>query len=81
MKSGDYTEKWDDDQKCPYAFKNTEWIGYDNAQSITIKTTYAKTKGLAGVMIWSIESEDHQNVCGGGAYPLLNAVKKVFEVC
>lgn len=81
MKTGEYTKKFDDIQKCPYAYKNTEWIGYDDVNSITIKANYAKSKGLAGVMIWSIESEDHKNVCGGGVYPLLNAIRGVFQVC
>jgi hypothetical protein len=35
-------------------------------------------KGLAGIMAWSIESDDFNNICDGGAFPLLTTVNKVF---
>ncbi|KAL6038481.1 hypothetical protein STEG23_014304, partial [Scotinomys teguina] len=31
------TEKWNVLQDVPYAFKNTDWVGYDNAKSFQIK--------------------------------------------
>jgi len=43
-----------------------------------LQAQYVKDKGLAGVMAWSLESEDFRNVCGEGAYPLLTAINKVF---
>jgi len=37
-----------------------------------------KEKGLAGTMIWSLESEDFRNVCGEGANPRLTAINEEF---
>lgn len=33
---------------------------------------------LGGVLIWSIESDDWDNSCGGGCWPLLNAIDKTL---
>ncbi|XP_044265227.1 acidic mammalian chitinase-like [Tribolium madens] len=53
-----------DDMKVPYMYDGDFWIGYDNEQSVTIKTEYAKEKNLAGVFIWSIETDDLHGFCG-----------------
>lgn len=33
------TEKWNANQEVPYAFKNKEWVGYDNIQSFQKKVS------------------------------------------
>ncbi|XP_062559639.1 acidic mammalian chitinase-like isoform X1 [Armigeres subalbatus] len=73
LKTG-YTTSWDDTQKVPYAFSGTQWISYDDANSIALKVAYAKSKNLGGIMIWSLESDDDKNVCGGGTYPITRTV-------
>lgn len=37
------------------------------------KSQYAKQKGLAGVMFWSIDTDDFIGDCYGQSYPLLVA--------
>ncbi|XP_029732138.2 chitinase-3-like protein 1 isoform X1 [Aedes albopictus] len=73
LKTG-YTTRWDDIQKVPYAFLGNQWISYDDVTSIALKVAYAKSKNIGGVMVWSIESDDDRNICGGGAHPITNAV-------
>ncbi|KAL5291958.1 CHIA.2 family protein [Megaselia abdita] len=63
---------WDNEQRVPYAYRGIQWVGYDNVQSIGEKVNYALSKNLAGVMIWSIETDDFRGDCGDGQYPLLN---------
>lgn len=63
-------------QKVPISVKGNQWIGYDNARSVKIKAEYAEGKRLGGVMVWSLEQEDAQNVCGAGKYPLLTAIRQ-----
>ncbi|NP_001036034.1 chitinase 13 precursor [Tribolium castaneum] len=67
-----------DDMKVPYMYEDTFWIGYDNEQSVTIKTEYAKEKNLAGVFIWSIETDDMHEFCGE-KNGLLKAVNKAIK--
>ncbi|XP_062545135.1 acidic mammalian chitinase-like [Armigeres subalbatus] len=69
-----YTTSWDDTQEVPYAFLDTQWISYDDVTSIALKVDYAKSQNLGGIMIWSLESDDDKNVCGGGTYPITRAV-------
>lgn len=55
--------------------KSKQWVGYDNVKSIKAKVNYAKKNNLAGVMMWSIDYDDHKNACGGGKFPLLKAIR------
>jgi chitinase len=43
-----------------------------------LQAKYVLEKGLAGIMAWSLESEDFHNICGGGAFPLLTTINKEF---
>jgi len=49
-----------------------------NVLFLSLQANYVIDKGLAGIMIWSIESEDFRNVCGDGANPRLTAINEVF---
>ncbi|EDS29905.1 chitotriosidase-1 [Culex quinquefasciatus] len=70
FKAGGYTKYWDDVQKVPYAVNGNQWISYDDVTSIELKIAYAKNKKLGGVMLWSLESDDDRNLCGGGLYTI-----------
>lgn len=52
---------------------------YDSTQSISSKVSYAVSQRLAGVMIWSIETDDFHGACEGGKkYPLLRAINQAM---
>lgn len=70
---------FDDKQKNPYSYNGNQWIGYDNMQSVQIKAEYAVARNLGGIMVWSIDYADAKNVCGGGAFPLLQTINRVFS--
>ncbi len=55
---GGWTVVRDPHYMVPYAYKNRQWIGYDDEQSLTLKTYYLLSKGLGGAMLWSIETDD-----------------------
>ncbi|CAK8568892.1 unnamed protein product [Lathyrus sativus] len=42
-----------------YAFKGTDWYGYDDTQSISTKVSYAKQNGLLGYFFWHIEQDSN----------------------
>lgn len=50
-KSG-YTRYWDAEAQAPYLFNGTDFISYDDEESIRAKCEYVRTHGLAGIMFW-----------------------------
>jgi chitinase len=73
------TYVWDDDQKCPYAYSGSSWVGYDDVKSVTIKAQYINDNGLGGAMIWDIDSDDYSGACGLGKYPLISAINAIVK--
>lgn len=55
-----YTEKWDDTAKVPYLVNDKgEFIfGFENAESLSIKTEYIIENGLLGIMNWEYAGDD-----------------------
>ena len=54
--------------------KGTKWVSYDNIESIRLKSQFAYDQGLAGVMVWSIDTDDFRGKCGGPTFPLLRTI-------
>ncbi|KAG8182778.1 hypothetical protein JTE90_018652 [Oedothorax gibbosus] len=65
---------WDPDAWTPYAFKDNQWVGYDDQRSLNAKVDYLMRKGLGGGLVWSIDSDDFRGHCYGKKYPLLRTV-------
>ena len=77
---------------APYASKGTDFINYDDEESIQLKVNrLVKRKGkthLKGIMIWALDFDDFNNVCNTGKYPLwqaaidaLNGKEKTYDTC
>lgn len=73
------TRVWENTQKTPYAHYSDQWISYDDQESLRLKTQYALDKGLGGVMIWSIETDDFRGICNQGRFPLLTAINQAWN--
>ena len=43
-----------------------------------VKTGFAFDQGLAGVMVWSIDTDDFRGICTGVKYPLLRTLNKAL---
>ncbi|XP_067671501.1 chitinase-like protein 4 [Haliotis asinina] len=64
----------------PYAVFGPVWISYDDVVSLAIKTDLVINEGYGGVMFWSLDFDDFNNLCGGGRFTLINSVKnKLLE--
>lgn len=75
MKSGKWKITRDPRVVAPVAVSGNIWIGYDDAESLTAKVQFARSLGLAGAMVWSIETDDFHGACGGGKNPLQKAIR------
>lgn len=69
------------EQKVPYAFKGSQWIGYDNQQSYKFKTQWLINNKFGGAMVWSLDFDDFSGTrCKEGVYPLINALKSLLNI-
>ncbi|TRY79747.1 hypothetical protein TCAL_01968 [Tigriopus californicus] len=62
----------------PYAFRDRQWVSYDDVAMIRYKSEYIRKLGLGGGMVWALDLDDFNNVCGQGVHPLMNTIKKVL---
>ncbi|XP_021959289.1 probable chitinase 10 [Folsomia candida] len=63
----------------PYAYSGNQWVSYDDPAFARKKVAYLKSKGLGGAMVWSLDFDDFNNQCGGGRYPVINALKQALN--
>ncbi|KAK3748290.1 hypothetical protein RRG08_039542 [Elysia crispata] len=69
------------EQEVPYVTWGNQWVGYDDAQSITNKVEHILSNGFGGVMIWSIAMDDHTGqACRAGRYPMMRALRSACNV-
>ena len=57
-----------------YIFRGDSWLSFDNPRSIALKSEFAYDQGLAGVMTWSIDTDDFLGMCNGPKFPLLRNI-------
>ncbi|KAM8781985.1 LOW QUALITY PROTEIN: acidic mammalian chitinase-like [Rhynchonycteris naso] len=70
------TEVWEGAEDVPYAYKSTEWLGYDNTKSFQIEADWLKKNNFGGAMIWAIDRDDFTGTfCNQGRFPLTTTLK------
>ncbi|KAF1762753.1 hypothetical protein GCK72_011015 [Caenorhabditis remanei] len=78
--SGYYTSVWNHNAQAPYLYgKDGLWVSYENERSMLAKMAFARKLGVAGVMVFSIGSDDFEGKCGFGRYPLLTKIAKLAK--
>jgi len=63
---------------APYITNGPWWVGFDDVDSIRLKAQFVNSRGLAGSMVWSIESDDFR-ADYGPKYPLISEIKRVMN--
>ncbi|XP_063446433.1 acidic mammalian chitinase-like [Mytilus trossulus] len=79
IQTENWTEVWLEKQQVPYAYHGNQWVGFDNLRSIEIKVNYIIANDLGGAMVWAIDLDDFNGICGNGAYPLTSKMKNMFN--
>ncbi|OCT91821.1 acidic mammalian chitinase [Xenopus laevis] len=75
------TVVWNAPQDVPYAYKGSEWIGYDNKKSFQIKAEWLMKNNFGGAMVWALPLDDFSgHFCGQGKYPLMNTLKSTLGI-
>ncbi|KAK9504293.1 hypothetical protein O3M35_010659 [Rhynocoris fuscipes] len=79
LRTGNWTEHWDEISSTPFANHKDRIITYDNVESIRKKVMFAMDLDLAGIMTWSIDTDDFRGDCAkpGDAtptFPLLRTI-------
>uniref|UniRef100_A0A2P2HWG6 chitinase n=1 Tax=Hirondellea gigas TaxID=1518452 RepID=A0A2P2HWG6_9CRUS len=69
---------WQKAHQAPYMFRQNMWVSYDDDNSVGLKVAFAQSRNLAGVMVWSIDTDDFRGSCGAGKFPLLVAINKAL---
>ncbi|MGB2867386.1 MAG: glycosyl hydrolase family 18 protein [Bacteroidota bacterium] len=67
-----WTYQWDDVSKVPYLLNSTstQFVTFEDTNSIKLKGAFAVRKGLGGLMCWELA----QGLTGDGKQPLLGAM-------
>uniref|UniRef100_A0A336MD41 CSON015395 protein n=1 Tax=Culicoides sonorensis TaxID=179676 RepID=A0A336MD41_CULSO len=76
--SSSWTKKRDSLTLCPYMYSGSQWIAYEDEQSIIAKANLANTYNLGGVMLWSLNQDDYDGVCSSCKWPLLKALNSAI---
>ncbi|KAM7402780.1 hypothetical protein PAMP_017991 [Pampus punctatissimus] len=75
------TVQWIDDQKVPYAAKNSEWVGFDNMKSYEIKVSYLQDQKFGGAFVWALDLDDFAGrFCEQGNHPLISHLHKLLNI-
>ena len=76
-----WTRRWDDETKNPWAISpdgapnGSAVIGYDDAESLALKTEWAMRQGFRGVFFWQIGGD----LMPDGSNPLQEASRKALD--
>ncbi|XP_048003167.1 probable chitinase 2 [Leguminivora glycinivorella] len=73
LKTETWDVRYDSVAQVPYAVQGKNWVTYDDPSSLVKKVEYAVNLGVAGVMVWSIETDDFHGRCGED-FALLRAI-------
>ncbi|CAG7822539.1 unnamed protein product, partial [Allacma fusca] len=57
-----------------YESKSLQWVGYDDPDFVARKARFVRQKNYGGAFVWTMDLDDFNNDCCGGAQPLLRTI-------
>uniref|UniRef100_A0A8D8USC8 Probable chitinase 3 n=1 Tax=Cacopsylla melanoneura TaxID=428564 RepID=A0A8D8USC8_9HEMI len=79
LKKDNTTLVWDNEQQVPFAYRDDQWVGFDDERSLKMKMDWLKEDGYGGIMVWSVDMDDFRGQCGSGKYPLISTMKNELD--
>ena len=71
---------FENESKVPYAYKDREWVSYEDIASIYSKAEWIRANNFGGAMILSLNVDDWNNTCKfNETFPLTRIVNKVLR--
>ncbi|XP_017780174.1 PREDICTED: serine-rich adhesin for platelets-like isoform X2 [Nicrophorus vespilloides] len=67
-----------EDAMGPYAFRDNQWVGYDDEAIVRKKAKYVADNGLGGIMFWAIDNDDFRGTCHNKSFPIIEAAKEAL---
>ncbi|XP_052842100.1 chitinase-3-like protein 1 [Drosophila gunungcola] len=64
VQESNWTRKFDQVAKVPYATRGDQWVSYENPQSIWAKMHLLQKHKLGGAMAWTVDVDDFRGACG-----------------
>uniref|UniRef100_A0A1B6FKC7 GH18 domain-containing protein n=1 Tax=Cuerna arida TaxID=1464854 RepID=A0A1B6FKC7_9HEMI len=65
-----------DEVNGSYAWKDAQFISYDGPPDLAKKSSFIISKNLRGAMVWALDLDDFNSVCGCGNFPLLTTLNQ-----
>ncbi|XP_065567639.1 uncharacterized protein LOC136031786 [Artemia franciscana] len=79
MKDGTWTVEREDDLTGSYAYRDDQWIAFDDDITAKIKGKYFLLQELAGAAVFYIDTDDTQADCGKEKYPITKALQETLS--
>ncbi|CAD5217395.1 unnamed protein product [Bursaphelenchus okinawaensis] len=77
--SNQFSYVWEDGAASPYLYQGREWLSVEDERSVRLKAEFARDLGVAGVMIFAIDSDDYDAKCSNKTFPLIKSIRSVFK--
>jgi len=81
IKSG-ATKEYDVYGQVPFAYKDYDWIAYENELSLAVKARWAAKAGIGGVTLYALNFDDWAGNCRPDkkTFPLTRSVSRTLEL-
>lgn len=76
LSTGKWTVHQLTENAISYAYKDKQWVSYDDPTSIGLKADYVLQENLRGLMLYAIDTDDFHGNCLGHPNPLLRAMNQ-----
>ena len=68
---------YDDEMQVPYAYRDDQWVGFDDEKAIRNKMKWLKSSGFGGAMVWALDMDDFNGTaCRSVRYPLISVISE-----